>query len=617
MKKLSTILLPTLIFSTFIFISCKKDDYEKLVKETAIKTEFARNSPVTDDITLKLLEKSNKWGNFLMTANLKGQLQDPYLAYEVDGQKIVLRDDGKGADSLKGDGIFSVYVNIDTNEVRDMVAQQNASITRSSKLETDQRELVSLLRFDKRDTARFTAFHTLLQSDPNFTFENRQVKFNKRDAAMIDIDMALRLRIPIHIFFPFFCPPPPPDLIPKSLMINSLGVVEDISRTWNPVTNAGAKTGAWTFNNIINQMVNKSATGKTATEFVLTWLKTWGISIPLNGDVAGARPAINTLISNWQNRSMLNGLPPDTLDMAEAPFKLLAIVNRVDLRQNVGYSSSNAGEGRFVFGLLRSTATDVLNSPESFTIIFEFGINRSGCKPVRNWGEQWYNLHTLTPGDPVYNKALQDITDQFVNANTNPAKPNGSSLNQIRTDEIALTGPWQLREFNIDSVTHLLKLVTVKQTPRNALNHSALLATFINTNCAGILANNYVVTEAVTGLPFLGAVSNNLNGPADAWNATITCVDPAKARRIFSLNTCNACHGIETATGFTHVNVASFGSIAGLSGFLTGITVTDPVSGTPVTFSDLDDRAKGLQNLVCMSCKIFGPLIFRPTTMVH
>jgi len=44
-------------------------------------------------------------------------------------------------------------------------------------------------------------------------------------------------------------------------------------------------------------------------------------------------------INDWKSRSAANGLPPDTLDMAEAPIKLLANVNRVDLREKVGYSS--------------------------------------------------------------------------------------------------------------------------------------------------------------------------------------------------------------------------------------------------------------------------------------
>jgi len=609
MRKSFTILLGVL--SIILTASkCEKDDYGKLVKDTAIKTEFASNPPVADNVTLQFLNEPNKWGNFRMSADLRRQLTDPVLAYEIDGEKIVLRDDGKGADSVKGDGIYSVFVNIDTNEVKEMITTQNASIAMLNRQEEGIREISSLLKIQRGDTARFTAMHTLLQTSPSFRFENRSVKFDKKVVPFIDVSSALKLRIPIPIFPTLICPPPPANLIPKSLMITDLTVVEDPTRTWNPVTTTGNKTGAWTFNNLINQMVNNSSTGKTATEFVLTWLQTWSGSITLNGDVASARTGINTLISDWKQRSLANGLPADTLDMAEAPVKLLAIVNRIDLKDNVGYSSTNAGEGRFVFGVMSANGTAVFNTPEAFTIIFEYGVKKKGCTQIKNWGQQWYNLHTLAFGEP-YNIALQAITDQFANANTDPAKPNGSSLNQIRTNEIALTSPWQLREFNIDATTHLLTLVTVKKTPRDGSNNSPALADFINDNCSQILSNTHNVPDTL-----IGAKSDNPTAPA--WNASITiCSDVDNTRHVFSLNTCNACHGVETSTGFTHVNTASFGTTAGLSGFLTGIPVNDPISGTSRTFSDLDDRARGLQLIVCMACKKFGPLFFKANKMVH
>ena len=618
MKKLLSVLFTVFIFSIFLLFSCKpqvSDDYDKIVNDIAIKPEFAKSSPVADHITLQFLDKPNQRGNFRMTANLRGQLTDQYLAYEVDDQKIVMRDDGKGADSLQGDGIYSVYINIDTSEVREIINQQNMAIGRANQIESNQRDMTSLLKLDRKDTSRTVAFRTLLLNDPNFTFENRHVRFEKKNVSAFDFESVFKLRRPIDIFPRFLCPPPPADLIPKSLMITDLSVVEDPTRTWNSAAGTGNKTGAWTFNNIINHMVNKSATGKTATEFILTWLKTWGNNIPLNGDNAGARGSILALINNWQQRSIANGLPNDTLDMAEAPVKLLAIVNRVDLRQNTGYSSSNAGEGRFVFAVMNSSNTSISTSPLPFTIIFEYGINRKSCKAVQSWGQEWYDLHTKAFGDPAYNKALQKITDQFVNANADPTKPNGSSLNQIRTNEIALSIPWQLREFNIDAGTHLLKLVTVKKTPRDNLNGTAAIADFINAHCAAILANNYDVHDVEGGQPFLGAKSE-INGPV--WNAPgITCADVDNTRHIFSLNTCNACHGGETSTAFTHVNTAPFGTEATLSGFLNGVTVTDPVSGTLRTFADLPDRAIKLQQLVCMSCKKFFPLVFKANVMTH
>jgi hypothetical protein len=73
---------------------------------------------------------------------------------------------------------------------------------------------------------------------------------------------------------------------------------------------------------------------------------------------------------------------------------------------------------------------------------------------------------------------------------------------------------------------------------------------------------------------------------------------------MFSLQTCNGCHARETNTGFTHVNPAAFGaSTAGLSGFLTGISVPDPSDPSPTrNFNDLQRRAADLDALLNSPC---------------
>ncbi len=44
-------------------------------------------------------------------------------------------------------------------------------------------------------------------------------------------------------------------------------------------------------------------------------------------------------------------------------------------------------------------------------------------------------------GSAAYNLALQNITDQFSKCGTNTSRPNQSSLNALRTNEIALVLP--------------------------------------------------------------------------------------------------------------------------------------------------------------------------------
>jgi len=65
-----------------------------------------------------------------------------------------------------------------------------------------------------------------------------------------------------------------------------------------------------------------------------------------------------------------------------------------------------------------------------------------------------------------------------------------------------------------------------------------------------------------------------------------------------ALNTCNGCHQAETGTVFLHVSNRQTGSPSILSGFLTGITTSDPISGVPRSFNDLDLRAAFLKRLV-------------------
>ena len=117
--------------------------------------------------------------------------------------------------------------------------------------------------------------------------------------------------------------------------------------------------------------------------------------------------------------------------------------------------------------------------------------------------------------------------------------------------------------------------MTVKQTPDqptfngaipSPAPHAADLGSWINANASAIVNDRHTVPADLPFpllIPFLGGSSPN---NPDFWNAP-RITDP-NARFHFSLNTCNACHGRETQTGFTHVHPASFGSEAGLFGFL-------------------------------------------------
>lgn len=393
----------------------------------------------------------------------------------------------------------------------------------------------------------------------------------------------------------------------KELFITDVSVVDDCLRTtWGPCLSSGtpppppATQGAWTFGARMQSLAG-TTNPATLSTFTLNWLHTWSTNQTVNGDLVLARPNISNIISQWQTAS-----GGSTLDMTKAPFRLLAIVARLDLRQNAGYSGgSSAGEGRFIYNLLDPSGT-----PTRFMAIFEYGLDAADCAAVLNWADLWHGLGGHTFG-PDYNAALQAVTDRFATIGASPGKPNGSAINQVRTDEILIAPPgqpWELREFKLASASTSsgplpLLLGTVAQTPARSLNQTTAISTYVNANAAAIVANNYVVPLIWSGSPFRGGAAPN--GQDLGWDgpppACSSIVDP-NARFNFSLNTCNGCHGLETRTSaFTQVSTRLLGQASTLSGFLSGESVPD-FCGTTRNFNDVDRRRVDLCQLLDKTC---------------
>lgn len=376
-------------------------------------------------------------------------------------------------------------------------------------------------------------------------------------------------------------------VINQELMITSLSVVND--------ARANGPDGPWSFGGLIKRMAGTT----DPSRFLVNWLTTWDANQTINSFNVPSRTKIRDLVINpWKTKDGQAGVDDDawTVNFANAPFRLLAIVNRMDLNRADGDTVQNAGEGRFVFGVLNATG-----GSEQFTVIFEYELLANDRASLRGWAQQWHALGAMTFG-PQYNAALQVITDRFSGANKAPAKPNGSPLNQLRTNEIALVLPnfqlgWELREFHI--VSGSLKEVSTRQSPDNTFQNSPALAKFINDNEPDILDRNFEVPVQFDGAPFL-AGSSIIAPPARgfAWNAP--GIGNPEARHIVAFTACNGCHHVETGTtDFLHVKPRAQNAEAGLSGFLTGIAqVPDPVNAAlKHDFHDLDDRAVILKAL--------------------
>ena len=542
---------------------------------------FAQVPPGVEAATLQLLDSG---GTALLEVTFE---KDDRLGKEVSmvlgGKEQFLRDDGSGGDAKEGDGVFSAVIDFDLGTLKD---QAEFAIKTGGKSEPQ---------------AIFNGREVIGVEDPQAT----AVRFNQLiELQNIDRLIQTRARINLFNFVPLISPA---TINPgNSLMITNPLVVQDPTRTINPCTGVGNPNGVWTFKHLMTEMV--AGTGINPADFAEQWLLLWLSPQTPNAFTAPPRPNMFArVIAPWPRIA-------GKLDLDQSPFRLAAIVNRADLGSNPTYGGGggSAGEGRLVFGVVDRTAGCTFMP---FSVIFEYGIPISGCEAIKAWANQWIDLSFLAIGSPAYNAALEAITEQFVQAGAAPSKPNGSALNQLRTNENALNPLWELREFKIAPTPGFLFQDTVKLTPDEVLNTTVIFT--------------MIADGTVPITPFLGGsarasvaqLNTHFNGPGLANSLRF----PA------SLNTCTACHIRETSTtgvpfpnnAFLHVDPRFMP--ARLSRFLTGSTpsildtpdlfnVTDPTVAVIHPFNDLDRRRQVLASLGGSSC--FIRFLVPPSSLV-
>lgn len=516
----------------------------------------------------------------LLRARLaEGERAAQILLTGDDGKPLALSDDGLNGDEKPGDGLFSGFGIVDLDEHR----------------KTQERIAI----FQKESAEPLTVA----------TFADRELV---RESPLVPL--------PSDIFVPGRPIPVLPTPISravnpsKSLIINSSSVVGDPTRTWDPCTSTGNPNGVWTFKHLMTEMANTAAPAPAFTE---RWLRQWLTTQTVNGRPVPARSAMATQILNAWPR-----LSTGELDLTRSPFKLVAIVNRLDLGRGTGgpYGTSGAGELRFVFSVM--TPTTCVRPYNGFLVIFEYGVPQNQCLQVKSWAQAWLGLSNLTLGSATYNTQLQNLTQQVVMRNMAPNKPNGSAINQVRTNEIMLSTPnWEMREFRLFSTAsnprnfttsaapgHLSEHVTIR-SPFGIFNNTSTLTNFLGTHNTSILNGTYdVPLDYGTTLNFLGAFPQ-MPTNTFIWNAPNlnTVPNGFNARHKVSLNSCEGCHTGETRTNFTHVDVTGGLSpflATGMSNMNTPYNVTDPVSGQVRSFFEIRERAQHLDSAANQSCLI-------------
>jgi hypothetical protein len=347
---------------------------------------------------------------------------------------------------------------------------------------------------------------------------------------------------------------------------------------------SNAATGPWSFRFAIENMTPR---GYDPGEFVRDWLLKWetqtfnGFPLDAPGEtrVGGLR---RTLLCPWLKGTAENACNDDCstcagqkLDLAQAPFRLIAITNRLDLRDEV--ASEPSGEGRLLFTLTNGPADDPASRPLAMTVIFEYYLPES--RSPREWAETWHHLGTFKALDEPYRAALEEVTNSYTRRDSRPEGMNGSALAQLRTNESALHWIWQLRQFNLGRSGEL-DLGPMRNTPALQFNNSTRLADYINSHSAEILANRYEVPTSM-----LGASTDAF---AISWSAP-GVGEPL--RKAFATGTCGGCHTTESTAIDNAFHVSPFREgVAKLSRF-----IHDPNGGA----DDLSRRAQVMRRILC------------------
>lgn len=585
----------------------------------AAEEPFEAFLPRPEKVFLQKSDLFPGFGNALVFVHLTQEQVDTlqaetgrtdFIVLGAEGEQTILRDDGQGGDPVLGDHEFTGVITVDEAELSERGEEDATNAAESPTVpDFDGRVLVGDETAEPFDAEGFASGKKVELTEPVelLSGDSSADSSTTKTAGPDEVGLIGSDGEPVPL-------PGASHGVPfqdKVLMITDTAVVQDPNRTFDPCT-GGNPNGVWTFKHLVTQMANRSASGIAPAVFVERWLNHWLSNQTINSFTVPARPNMQNILNNWPRKA--NG----TLDLDRSPLRLLAIVSRLDLATvrggSAGYGTStgdflDGGEARFVFGFL-----DQCN-PTPFSVIFEYRVPKCTCLEVRGWARQWVRLNGFTLGSSTYNAHLERLTEQFVRAGANPTRPNGSAIGQVRTNEIFLAAPWELREFQLDQMPwSFLHEKTTADTPHDSFNGTTGFADWVRNGVIPGLPNS------VPKVPLFFPPHGNFQGanpqttsPGFFWDepslAVCTNALERQGRFTASFNSCNGCHSGETGTPFVHVDPSTpLGTPAFLSGFLTGITVNDPAMAArgcgPFTrsFDDLDRRELDIKKKARMSC---------------
>jgi hypothetical protein len=313
-------------------------------------------------------------------------------------------------------------------------------------------------------------------------------------------------------------------------LISSANIAEDVLLVRDPLFTDSSKAtndGFFSFGQTVRRLIPNNT--EKATE---DWFRTWHHPQLINGFLIPAR-APQILLDVWP-RQWMNV----NLDLNQSPFRLLAIVTRLDLRSK----AEPGGEVRLIYG-----AYDIFSGrPLDLTIIFEYGLQNPSDNAANDeiaasrWAGRLNKIsHLPRLEDKI--EAWENIFSQI----------NGQ-LRRVRTNDFLFDFVWEFRQFRVQDGAFVLELLN--DTPDlvfNAERKSELV------NVLG--SGKPIPKELLTGSSLL--VSDHF-----FWLENENL--PPGVKQEFAMKTCNGCHGAESRTIFTHIATRELGQRAHISNFL-------------------------------------------------
>ncbi|MEK7951344.1 hypothetical protein [Luteolibacter soli] len=400
-------------------------------------------------------------------------------------------------------------------------------------------------------------------------------------------------------------------VIEKELLITALEVVNGPEATY---------PGPWSFGHLMDEALGEKISRKT----VATWLDSWAKGSPENATFRlPPREALEErLIAPWRQRDQLVDCGDWLPDFAHAPFRLLAIVNRMDLGEHAlpttpvptstfndssGYGPAagnlvgrEAGEARFVFAAVDLSGQPL---PGGTTIILEYGLDAPTSSPgkLADWAKSWHALGAQPAFDDTYRAKLVEVTRRFT-----------KQLLRIRVNDGAFGDVREFREFHLQDG----KLVPA-QLPGTPNDSYFVKGSADNRSLTEWVAKQRVPRESEIDNPRAAKTEIPASFPLPAsFQATIARVPDNDAsfhwdgwgmrdeglRRAFSMQTCCGCHCGDTSTAFFHIAPTPAETEATLSKFMrtdgSRWRPKDPSNGRGFLSSEMEDRKMLLERVL-------------------